>query len=166
MLGHCEATGRARLVGGLLLGRGAMGVCLGANCLKEPDTQHVIQDSNIEYTSNSKNDSANGIMGYGGALTLVNGSPFEWTLSSQTSYQMDTWKWPNVGAGKNGNSKTTFLKSNTESRQERRPEFMLSGGRSGSRRTMQVKHTMTSRGPRRSFQYLERNPRIINSPSH
>ena len=166
MLGHCEATGMARLVGGLLLGRGAMGVCLGANCLKEPDTQHVIQDSNIEYTSNSKNDSANGIMGYGGALTLVNASPFEWTLSSQTSYQMDTWKWPNVGAGKNGNSKTTFLKSNTESRQERRPEFMLSAGRNGSRGTMQVKHTMTPRGPRRSFRYLERNPKIINSPSH
>ncbi|KAF2633711.1 hypothetical protein BU25DRAFT_464926 [Macroventuria anomochaeta] len=39
-------------------------------------------------------------MGYGGALALVNGLPFEWTLSSQSSYQMDTWKWPNVAAGK------------------------------------------------------------------
>jgi hypothetical protein len=165
MLGHYEATGRASLVGSLLLGRGAMGVCLGANCLKEPGTQHVIQDSNIEYTSSSKNDSANGIMGYGGALTLVNGSPFEWTLSSQTSYQMDTWKWPNVGAGKDGNSKTTCLYSDTEHRQERQLGSMLSGGRNGLRRTMQVKHTTTLRGLQRSFRYLARNPRIINSPS-
>ena len=164
MLGHYEATGKASLVGGLLFGGGVLGFRVCANCLKEPGTQHVIQDSNIEYTPSSKNDSANSIMGYGGALTLVNGSPFEWTLSSQTSYQMDTWKWPNVGAGKDGNPKTTPLYSDTEYRQERRPESTLSLRRSGSRRTMPVKHTMTLRGLRRSFRYLGRNPRIINSP--
>jgi hypothetical protein len=152
-------------VGGLLFGGGAVGFCVDANCLKEPDTQHVIQDSNIEYTPIDHNNSKNGIMGYGGALTLVNGSPFEWTLSSQTSYQMDTWKWPNVGAGKIGNSKNTSLYNDTYIRQERQPGFMLSLRRSGSRRTMLVKHTMTSREPQRSFRYLGRNPKTINSPS-
>lgn len=39
-------------------------------------------------------------MGYGGALTLVNGSPFNWVTSSTPSYQMDTWSWPTVNAGK------------------------------------------------------------------
>ncbi|KAH8732275.1 PLC-like phosphodiesterase [Phaeosphaeriaceae sp. PMI808] len=39
-------------------------------------------------------------MGYGGALTLVNGSPFDWVLKSAPSYQMDAWSWPTVSAGK------------------------------------------------------------------
>ncbi|KAH7400960.1 PLC-like phosphodiesterase [Phaeosphaeria sp. MPI-PUGE-AT-0046c] len=39
-------------------------------------------------------------MGYGGSLTLVNGSPFDWVTSSTHSYQMDTWKWPTINAGK------------------------------------------------------------------
>lgn len=39
------------------------------------------------------------IMGYGGYLTLVNGSPFDWVTSSTHSYQMDTWNWPTVSAG-------------------------------------------------------------------
>jgi len=30
----------------------------------------------------------------------VNGSPFDWTVSSAPSYQMDAWKWPTVSAGK------------------------------------------------------------------
>jgi hypothetical protein len=38
-------------------------------------------------------------MGYGGYMTLLNGSPFDWTVSNQHSYQMDTWKWPTVAAG-------------------------------------------------------------------
>ncbi|KAF1842531.1 PLC-like phosphodiesterase [Cucurbitaria berberidis CBS 394.84] len=39
-------------------------------------------------------------MGYGGALTLVNGSPFDWTLASQHAYQMDSWNWPTISTGK------------------------------------------------------------------
>ncbi|KAF2828377.1 PLC-like phosphodiesterase [Ophiobolus disseminans] len=39
-------------------------------------------------------------MGWGGALTLVNGSPFDWSVSSTSSYQMPAWKWPTVTAGK------------------------------------------------------------------
>ena len=38
-------------------------------------------------------------MAIGGALTLVNGSPYDWTLSGQHSYQMDTWTWPTIKAG-------------------------------------------------------------------
>jgi hypothetical protein len=33
-------------------------------------------------------------------LTLLNGSPHDWTLAGQHSYQMDTWSWPTIGAGK------------------------------------------------------------------
>ncbi|KAF2262630.1 PLC-like phosphodiesterase [Lojkania enalia] len=39
-------------------------------------------------------------MGYGGYLTLVNGSPNDWTLIGHHSYQMDTWSWPTISAGK------------------------------------------------------------------
>lgn len=78
---------------------GGLGVHISSAEFKERGTQHVLQDTNIEDPSSSQNHSANGIMGYGGALTLVNGSPFDWTLSGQNSYQMDTWKWPNVAAG-------------------------------------------------------------------
>ncbi|KAF2203413.1 PLC-like phosphodiesterase [Delitschia confertaspora ATCC 74209] len=38
-------------------------------------------------------------MGYGGYMTLLNGSPYDWTLSSQHAYQMDSWNWPTVAAG-------------------------------------------------------------------
>jgi hypothetical protein len=31
----------------------------------------------------------------------VNGSPFDWTLGGQHSYQMDTWQWPTVRGGMN-----------------------------------------------------------------
>jgi hypothetical protein len=40
-----------------------------------------------------------GFMGWGGALTLVNGSPFDWTVSRVSSYQMPAWNWPTVAAG-------------------------------------------------------------------
>jgi len=33
-------------------------------------------------------------------MTLVNGSPFDWTLTYSHSYQMSTWSWPTVAAGK------------------------------------------------------------------
>ncbi|KAF2712462.1 PLC-like phosphodiesterase [Pleomassaria siparia CBS 279.74] len=38
-------------------------------------------------------------MGAGGFLTLLNGSPNDWTLGSQHSYQMEKWEWPTVTAG-------------------------------------------------------------------
>ncbi|KAF1947977.1 PLC-like phosphodiesterase [Clathrospora elynae] len=39
-------------------------------------------------------------MGWGGYLTLVNGSPLNWTSANTHSYQMETWNWPTVNAGK------------------------------------------------------------------
>ncbi|KAH3980547.1 hypothetical protein HBH64_049320 [Parastagonospora nodorum] len=39
-------------------------------------------------------------MGYGGYMTLVNGSPFDWGVSSTHSYQMDKWSWLTANAGK------------------------------------------------------------------
>lgn len=39
-------------------------------------------------------------MGYGGYMNMVNGSPFDWVTSSTHSYQMDTWNWPAVSAGR------------------------------------------------------------------
>ncbi|KAF2191085.1 PLC-like phosphodiesterase [Zopfia rhizophila CBS 207.26] len=47
-------------------------------------------------------------MGYVGYLTLLNGSPFDWTLSGQHAYQMDTWSWPTIGAGKAAKVKVEF----------------------------------------------------------
>jgi hypothetical protein len=37
----------------------------------------------------------------GGGLTLVNGSPFDWALDNQHSYQLDTWEWPTINSGVN-----------------------------------------------------------------
>jgi hypothetical protein len=48
------------------------------------------------------------IMGYGGYLTLVNGSPFDWITSSTPNYQMDTWNWPTVNAGAYSTSKVSL----------------------------------------------------------
>lgn len=100
MHGHYEAAGWASMAVILQIVGRAAGLQIGGTELKERGirTQQVLEN-NIEHISSGQNDTANGIMGYGGALTLVNGSPFEWTLSGQSSYQMDAWKWPNVAAG-------------------------------------------------------------------
>ncbi|KAJ8117833.1 hypothetical protein OPT61_g1057 [Boeremia exigua] len=99
MLGHCRATIQTCFVITLFLIRGGVGVRVGGTEFKERGTQHSLKEDNTKYTSSGQNSSAGGIMGYGGSLTLVNGSPFEWKLSSESSYQMDAWKWPNVAAG-------------------------------------------------------------------
>ncbi len=106
MLGHYGATRLACFVVAVFLVGEGVGGHVGDATFKERGAQHVLVQSSTAYLSAGRNNSANGIMGYGGALTLVNGSPFEWKLSSETSYQMDTWKWPNVAAGKS--EETTF----------------------------------------------------------
>ncbi|KAF3048876.1 hypothetical protein E8E11_003659 [Didymella keratinophila] len=73
---------------------------MGGTEFKEHGSQRILKDDNTRNIFKDHKESANGFMGYGGALTLVNGSPFEWTLNSQASYQMDTWKWPNVQSGR------------------------------------------------------------------
>lgn len=94
-----ERTGRVGPLAVLGFVRQCLSLRVGGTEYKEHSTQHILGGDNTIPTSRIWNSSANGFMGYGGALTLVNGSPFEWTLSSQTSYQMDTWKWPNLAAG-------------------------------------------------------------------
>jgi hypothetical protein len=42
-----------------------------------------------------------GLIVLGGYITLVNGSPYDWTLTGQHSYQMSTWSWPTINAGMN-----------------------------------------------------------------
>jgi len=44
-----------------------------------------------------------GLIVLGGYITLVNGSPYDWTLTGQHSYQMSTWNWPTISAGMNTN---------------------------------------------------------------
>jgi hypothetical protein len=40
------------------------------------------------------------IIGHGGYMTLVNGSPFDWVNSGSThAYQMSAWSWPTISAG-------------------------------------------------------------------
>jgi hypothetical protein len=99
MLGHYDAHGKASLVVALGLAGGGVGLHMSGTEFKEHGSQRILKNDNIKDISKAQNNSANGFMGYGGALTLVNGSPFEWTLNSQTSYQMDTWKWPNIQSG-------------------------------------------------------------------
>lgn len=100
MPGHHGPTQQACSVTAvLLLVGGAVGVCAGDVGFKERGTQRVFKDDSAASLPAGQNETVHGIMGYGGALTLVNASPYEWTLSSESSYQMDTWKWPNVAAG-------------------------------------------------------------------
>lgn len=60
--------------------------------------QIVLQESECNKTHNPLPETE-GFMGWGGALTLVNGSPFDWRVSSVSSYQMPAWNWPTVQAG-------------------------------------------------------------------
>jgi len=99
MLGHYGAHGKASLLVALGLAGGGVGLPMGGTEFKEHGSQRILKDNNTRDIFKDQEDSANGFMGYGGALTMVNGSPFEWTLNSQASYQMDTWKWPNVQSG-------------------------------------------------------------------
>ncbi len=82
----------------LFLGRGS-GLPEGCGLIKDPGHQQVLGGNGYYLDHNTKDNRPNGIMGYGGALTLVNGSPFDWTLSGQSSYQMDRWEFPTVTAG-------------------------------------------------------------------
>jgi hypothetical protein len=77
----------------------AAGLYVGGTAFEELSPQQVLKVGICEHISNNTDNTAYGFMGYGGALTLVNGSPYDWTLSSQSSYQMNTWEWPKVAAG-------------------------------------------------------------------
>lgn len=64
----------------------------------------------------------------------MNGSPFDWTLSGQHSYQMDAWNWPAVRAGKN--LFCSHMYPNAEHMQEQLQGFMLSLGLRATLATM------------------------------
>jgi len=68
--------------------------CKGFATIEERVDQGVLHETGCDGLRDSTF-----IMGYGGALTLVNGSPYDWVVSSSHSYQMDTWKWPTINAG-------------------------------------------------------------------
>lgn len=142
--------------------RGGVGLHIGGTEFKEHGTQRILKDHNTVNTPNAQNDSANGFMGYGGALTLVNGSPLEWTLSSQTSYQMDTWKWPNVAAGTEIGSLASTAGYNTNAYQVKRKESTSNSVRSGSQRMIGAKHTTTLPALGRNSRYSERKLRITS----
>jgi hypothetical protein len=73
--------------------------CSGFASIEERVDQIALHETDCDRPSNNQIDQKGFIMGYGGALTLVNGSPFDWVSSSSHSYQMDTWSWPTVHAG-------------------------------------------------------------------
>jgi hypothetical protein len=73
--------------------------CIGFTSIEERADQIALHETDCDRPSNSQIDQEGFVMGYGGALTLVNGSPFDWVTSSSHSYQMDTWSWPTVNAG-------------------------------------------------------------------
>jgi hypothetical protein len=85
----------------LVGGPGVLGIqkdCDGFAIFEKRLNQFALQESSCGYPH--KDPIKEGfIMGYGGYLTLVNGSPFDWVTSSTPSYQMDAWNWPTVSAG-------------------------------------------------------------------
>lgn len=96
--------------------------------IEEHPSQQSLQLAGCHGVSRTKKAEAACIMGYGmspdviklgekeltarstgGALTLVNGSPFDWMLSGQHSYQMDAWSWPTINAGKSMSKKALLV---------------------------------------------------------
>jgi hypothetical protein len=103
------------------------------------------------------------IMGYGGYLTLVNGSPFDWVTSSTHSYQMDTWTWPTVGAGTLSDWMEPGQYVDTAQAKPRR--YMSNLERKVRRRMMQARFITTSLVPRTSSPYWLGNLRTTSSRS-
>jgi hypothetical protein len=66
---------------------------------KRTSDQIVLQEFDYGKLTTRPVEKEGFIMGYGGALTLVNGSPFDWVLDSARSYQMSAWSWPTINAG-------------------------------------------------------------------
>jgi len=85
----------------LQVGAGVLGLC--KDCvdfagIERGADQVVLQENDCDELQEQELEKE-GFMGWGGALTLVNGSPFDWTVSSASSYQMPAWNWPTVQAG-------------------------------------------------------------------
>lgn len=66
----------------LVVTEAAVGLHVGGIRYKQQGSQHILKNDSTGYSSRNHKDSVNDFIGYGGALTLVNGSPFEWTLNS------------------------------------------------------------------------------------
>lgn len=124
--------------------------CGGFAAVEGRKGQGVLQESGCHRLRNSTAEKEGFIMGYGGALTLVNGSPFDWVTSSTHSYQMDTWKWPTINAGMI-RLYTSGITITTDDQQERRQECTSSSAQSGRRKTMQERLTTISRAHRTSL---------------
>jgi hypothetical protein len=104
-MGLSRASYRTLMISTMVVLHGGAGVfahpkeCSGFAIIEERVAQITLHEADCDRPSNSQIDQEGFIMGYGGALTLVNGSPFDWVTSSSHSYQMDTWSWPTVNAG-------------------------------------------------------------------
>jgi hypothetical protein len=62
--------------------------CSGFSSITERRDQIALREIDCHRPSNTQTHTDGFIMGYGGALTLVNGSPFDWVSSSTHSYQV------------------------------------------------------------------------------
>ena len=123
--------------------------CKGFATIEGRVDQGVLHESSCDGLRDSTAEREGFIMGYGGALTLVNGSPYDWVVSSSHSYQMDTWKWPTINAGMIPNQPNS---SWADAEQERHPECRSSLAYSDRQRTTQERLTMMSRARRTNSQ--------------
>jgi hypothetical protein len=104
-MGLLRASYRTLMISIMVALHGAAGVfahskdCSGFANIEERVDQIALHDTDCDRPSNNQIDQEGFIMGYGGGLNLVNGSPFDWVTSSSHSYQMETWSWPTVNAG-------------------------------------------------------------------
>jgi hypothetical protein len=104
-MGLSRASYRTLMISTMVALHGSVGAfahpkdCIGFTSIEERADQIALHETDCDRPSNSQIDQEGFVMGYGGALTLVNGSPFDWVTSSSHSYQMDTWSWPTVNAG-------------------------------------------------------------------
>jgi hypothetical protein len=125
--------------------------------------QIALQKNNCDNSSKQLTEEEGFIMGYGGALTLVNGSPFDWVVSSAPSYQMSTWSWPQSTQVRQPTRR--ILKPGIDTRQGKRQEYMSSMAQRAKQETMQARLITMLQAHQTSFQYWPGSLQITNSQS-
>jgi hypothetical protein len=94
--------------------------CVGFAGAEKTVEQITLSGEDCDRLSVQGGEEQESIMGYGGYMTLVNGSPFDWVNSSTHAYQMSTWSWPIISAGPSSKYTTTGIKTDSKQGKPRR----------------------------------------------
>jgi hypothetical protein len=94
--------------------------CVGFAGSENTVEQIALKEKDCDQSPVQGGEEQDSIMGYGGYMTLVNGSPFDWVNSSSHAYQMSTWSWPVVSAGPSFKCIITSIKTDNGKGKQRK----------------------------------------------